>query len=205
MQKKFYVNLGGNCEACSAFRRLKVEQIPSPFDWLGIPSGKLSELLSTNWTDDIFSPDNVITFISPVHGYLGVRDIKYHINSLHHFHKYDTQHLLTFRRKIKLRLENMLKCLENKSLDLVFIHREYYPEYAENTKLSIDSLKCFSDKNKLILVGEQPPKVLKSAVFIKCKLDKKYFLERNWLKKWHFIFSNIEQLEKGKIYDQTTL
>lgn len=196
-----YVNLGGSCECCSAFRKNNVLHIPSPFDWLGVPTSSLEKLFNENWIDDVFEFNQTITFDSPIKGLIGLRDLKYKINSLHHFNKFNSEELISFRDKMKKRWISLIANVKEIPKSLVFVHREYYPEYGEKCLNSIEQkIQQFSPESRIVLLGSEP-KNINHAIYINCKNDQKYFLQKNWLAKWKFLFANIDLLEKGQTYD----
>ena len=203
-----YLNFGGGCEPANAlYKQAKgLNYISSPFDWLGVPTGSLPLILFSAWYDDIFG--SVLTYNCAAEGKIGVRDLKYGINSIHHFSSRGLDNyfelisgqLPLFREKLRVRWDEAVAADGD---DLVILYREFQPPYAIRGDLgeAVDAIKRLMPKSRLVVIGEEP-RELAGTIFIKQKkLTRLFFKTQGWYQAYEFIFKNIGRLELGRIYE----
>jgi hypothetical protein len=202
--------LGGNCEPLSAFRQLNVETFPGPFDWLGVPTVKFPELIKTNWWDDVFSIENIVTYGTSDEKNIGVRDLKYQITSLHHFKRVGLQNWRTvvaeqlpkFRNNLKNRWLALQEELKKKS---TVVYREFIPVWGDpawesGLQAAYEALLEFAPNSELTIVTENNHRFDKAAVVIQKKIDVEYF--RVDVSSWHPAWRYAAQsLEPGRVYN----
>ena len=212
-----YLHFGGSCEPGLAFleRSYKnnAEIIPSPFDRLGIPTEVLPELLSLdNWCEQAFAKENLLVYrAQPIH-HIGVRDTKYHINTVHHFRREGNKNfheildveLPIFKKKMVERWAKFQEVLQG---EVTLFFREYNPTYfcpknsREDAIQSVyDALIAFAPKANLVMVCDTQPRIFDNAVVLMQKPHKKERFNQtsDWFDCWDFFAKN--NLEKGKIY-----
>jgi hypothetical protein len=203
-----YLNFGGGCEPAHALYKQSrsIDYVLSPFDWLGVPTGCLPFVLGSEWWKDIFS--SIVTYNCAAEGKIGVRDLKYGINSIHHFNSSGLDNyfelisgqVLLFREKLHVRWQEMIL---SDHVGLVLLYREFQPPYGVKGDLSlaVDAIKRVMPKSRLVVIGEEP-RELAGAIFIKQKkLTRLFFKTQSWFQAYDYIFKNIDQLECDKIYE----
>lgn len=213
-----FFHLGGSCEPGMALLedsyRSKAEIFSSPFDWLGVPTEVLPNLLNLdNWCRKVFN-NNVLYRAQPA-DYIGVRDLEYNINTVHHFkrnknfnfHEIIEKELPLFREKMISRWEKICDHLDRD--DVYIFYREYNPTYFKNSKTKTQAIQdvyesaiSFAPKAKLIMVCDTIPNNFEKAVILKQKPhDRERFNQTpDWYDCWYFIINNIDILEKGRCY-----
>lgn len=212
-----FLHFGGSCEPGLALLepsfKSKAEIIPSPFDWLGIPTEILPELLTLdNWCEQSFDIETLLVYRAQPINYIGVRDTKYHINTVHHFlreggknfHEIIARDLPIFKAKMSARWEKVLDTLQK---ECTIFFREYNPTYfcpkktREDAIQSVyDALVSFAPKANLVMVCDTQPQVFDKAVVLMQKQHNKERFNQtpDWFDCWDFFVKN--DLEKGKIY-----
>ena len=214
-----FIHFGGSCEPAFAFLeasyKTKAEIIPSPFDWLGVPTEVLADLiLLENWCEEVFKLENLVLYRPQQPEYIGVRDIKYNINAVHHFmregnknfHEIINKKLPDFKNKMVSRWNNFLEILNKNSEIFIFI-REYNPTYFAGKKSKEEAIQSaynaiinFAPNANLVMVCDNQPQIFDKAIVL---MQKKHNKERfnqtsDWYDCWEFFIKN--NLEKGRLY-----
>lgn len=221
------INFGGSCEPLHALRarakelssvypNIEADVFQGPFDWIGIPSTIFPQLLTTEWYNDAFSTNQVITYNCMRDGFIGVRDLKYRINTIHHFkrHLNDNYHntlndqLPKFREELIRRWRSLRSILEHKHAYIIY--RDFYPPYENESPNDIslrkvyDAIISFAPQARLILVTDNQPKqtMKKASVVIQKHFIGEFFRNPGWFSIWKIIADKIhkEEFEPGKTY-----
>lgn len=215
------INFGGNCETADAIKILKIPNIPSPFDWLGIATQNMPNILTSNWYEDVFDLKNILTYPSPNSDYIGVKDLKYGINSLHAFrrknninyHRIVEELLPSFRDKLKTRWQKMREELRQHQF---ILYRDYFPLYLtkinqekQTLLLTCEAIIKFAPPAHLIVVSDNIllDPIPNATVVIQNPAVSygKYKLTPKWETAWEFIATNLNDLKKCQIYNPNYL
>lgn len=175
------INFGGNCHAGYFIKKSH----KSPFQGLGIPTSVLPSFLKSDW-QYFFDIKNLIIFKD------AVRDIKYNINSFHHFDLEDSieNQLPKFKIEFLIRWKNLLEHIKNPNNFIIY--NEYYPLWCEDKKQclqeAVHAILGLQPKAQLIVVCEDKKQIFDNAVTVirNPKDDENADL-------WGYVTRNIEQ------------